>query len=249
MYPSRIHVNSNYTSFFPDPWKPHLIPRQFTEAGYDCGLVGKLHLSDPINRREQGVEDLYSYVQLSTHPRDDWPPGKHEYVDWLRANGVDATHLLRAKQRPHRLIIPTPADDNVPPNLHQTFWCTEKSIEFIDQKHGARPWFLSVNPFDPHPPFDPPWEYYRRYKPEDLPGPHFQPSDLAHQREKMSAVHFQTHPESPAAINGQKLQAAYYAMVEHIDTEFGRLLDFLDSTGGRDNTIVIFASDPWGSLG
>ena len=35
----------------------------------------------------------------------------------------------------------------------------------------------------------------------------------------------------------------YYAEIELIDDQFGRLLDYLDETGLRENTIVIFMSD------
>ena len=38
-------------------------------------------------------------------------------------------------------------------------------------------------------------------------------------------------------------------MIEQIDTEFGRLIDFLDQTGQRQNTIIIFMSDHGEMLG
>ena len=38
-------------------------------------------------------------------------------------------------------------------------------------------------------------------------------------------------------------------MIEFLDDEFGRLLDYLDETGQRDNTIIIFMSDHGETLG
>ena len=43
--------------------------------------------------------------------------------------------------------------------------------------------------------------------------------------------------------------ASYYAMIEQLDHEFGRLLEFVESVGQRDNTVVIFTSDHGESLG
>jgi arylsulfatase A-like enzyme len=45
------------------------------------------------------------------------------------------------------------------------------------------------------------------------------------------------------------VRAAYWAMIDVIDTQIGRLLDFLEETGQRENTIVIFTSDHGEMLG
>jgi arylsulfatase A-like enzyme len=41
----------------------------------------------------------------------------------------------------------------------------------------------------------------------------------------------------------KELTAAYYAMIEEVDTWVGRLVDVLDRQGLRQNTLVIFTSD------
>ncbi len=43
--------------------------------------------------------------------------------------------------------------------------------------------------------------------------------------------------------------AAYYAMVELIDLQVGRMLDALERTGQLENTLVIFMSDHGEMLG
>ncbi|MBL6766337.1 MAG: sulfatase-like hydrolase/transferase, partial [Verrucomicrobiae bacterium] len=47
----------------------------------------------------------------------------------------------------------------------------------------------------------------------------------------------------------REVTAAYYAMCEHIDHEVGRILDALEESGQRENTIVIFMSDHGEMLG
>jgi hypothetical protein len=68
----------------------------------------------------------------------------------------------------------------VPSEYHQVTWCSEMTIRFISERREG-PWLMSVNPFDPHPPFDPPQEYLDRYDPAALPPPLFRESDLARQ--------------------------------------------------------------------
>ncbi|SVD96372.1 uncharacterized protein METZ01_LOCUS449226, partial [marine metagenome] len=54
---------------------------------------------------------------------------------------------------------------------------------------------------------------------------------------------FQSEVKHPEERNYKKIQASYYAMIEQIDYEFGRLLDYLESKGELENTLVIFMSD------
>ncbi len=255
MYPSAIGVNGNGNEFFPRYYQDRLITHQLDRAGYDCGLVGKLHLAGAAKGRENRVQDGYRYFQYSHSHKGPDAVG-HDYAQWLRDQGTDP-HRLMEPQSPETyaagakvksfggLFEPTPERDNVPPHLHQTFWCTEKAIEFIGQDRPTeQPWLLSINPFDPHPPFDAPYEYYRRYDPDLLPDAHFEESDLEHQSMLIDAgVDFQSEPHPPEHWDHKKVQASYYGMVEQIDHEFGRLLDYLDASGQRENTLVIFTSD------
>jgi arylsulfatase len=248
-YPSTLHVNTNGNTHFPPDIR--LAPRRFANAGYDCGLVGKLHLAGAYFGREPRIDDGYRFFQYSHAPRNDWKYG-HDYADWIREQGADPAEVLRPRKgTPGGLVEPAPDRDNVPPHLHQTTWSTEKTIEFIREPRDAdQPWLVSVNPYYPHPPFNPPWEYYRRFDPETLPGPHFRESDLAHQQRLVAAgVDFQSGPKRPEEFSGKKVQAAYYAQIEMVDHELGRILDELDRTGQRENTVVVFHSDHGEALG
>ena len=255
MYPSRVHNPRNGNGWVHREVAANLVTRQLADAGYEGGLVGKLHLAGAFNGREPRVNDGYRYVKYSHAPRNDWPLDQHDYAAWVQDQGVDPNDvLLHNFDRRHitgALMEPTPQQDNTPPEVHQTTWGTEASVEFINQPRPAdQPWFLSVNVYDPHPPFNPPWEYYRRYDPDALPGPYFRPSDLEHQgRLTASGIDFQSESQPPEAFEGKKVQAAYYAMIEQIDEQFGRLMDALEASGQADRTIVIFTSDHGESAG
>lgn len=256
MYPSAVGVNGNGNERWPGYYAERLLPNILRQAGYHCGLVGKLHLAGAANARENRVDDGYEYFQYSHAPKGPNDFG-HDYADWLRQQGADPEALLLEynKMDSYRkgateksfggVFEPTEESDNVPPHLHQTFWCTEKSIKFIDKnRRPNQPWMLSVNPFDPHAAFDPPYEYFKRYDPESMPGAHFEDGDLEHQQKLTDAnVDFQSRPEHPDTWDHKLVQAAYYAMIEQVDHEFGRLLDHLDAIGERENTIVVYMSD------
>ena len=261
-YPASTQVHRNGNESFPD--HEVLVSKLFADAGYECGLVGKLHLSrsDILERRP--TDDGYSYFKWSHHPNPDYPTG-HDYADWLEAKGIDPQELYGS--------LSGAIGPGVPDELHQTTWCTEMSVDFITSRRD-RPWLLSINPFDPHPPFDPPPEYLSRYNPEELPLPLFQPSDMEHQRllyeidqQTREAIDPRNAAESaqtvdmsgvargdlgsvpPSSYDPRMVMACYYAMIEKIDQSLGVLLDTLEQTGQRDNTIVLFTSDHGELLG
>ncbi|PHS01807.1 MAG: sulfatase [Blastopirellula sp.] len=231
MYPTKVHNTRNGNVTFPD--YPPLISKLLADAGYECGLVGKFHLQSSGHRTEPRCDDGYSYWKFSHAPRDDWKTG-HDYADWVKANGGNLDELRNS-------------EDRVPTELHQTTWASERSIEFIQQSRDC-PWMLSVNIYDPHPPFIPPKSYLDKFDIESMPGPYFQESDLA-QQAKLSSVDFQGTAETPEQRNAKEIQAKYYAMIAQIDDQFARILNVLDETGQRDNTVIIFTSDHGESLG
>ena len=264
MYPSAVGVNGNGFRTFPRHFEDRLITKKLHDQGYDCGLIGKLHLASAFLRREERVNDGYDYFQYS-HDHKGGNEHGNEYVEWIKAQGIDHDTVLKPRgitslddyRNSHEhpgfggFSEPSAEADNVPPHLHQTHWCTEKAIEFIGRnREPDKPWLLSINPFDPHPPFDAPWEYFRRYDPQTLPGARFEVGDLAHQQRLQEAnIDFQNVARHPDELQHKQIQASYYAMIEFLDHEFGRLLDYLDQTGQRENTIIIFMSDHGETLG
>ena len=94
-------------------------------------------------------------------------------------------------------------------------------------------------------------EYFRRYDPETLSDPHFRDTDIEHQR-GLADIDWRARrlvPRRPDEIDAKTVRAAYYAMIELIDAELGRILAHLQASGARRNTIVIFMSDHGEMLG
>ncbi len=230
MYPSSVHGCSNGNDYWADA--APLVTKLLADEGYDCGLAGKLHLAGAAGRIEPRGEDGYRVFHWSHDSRDQWPEG-HAYADWLKAKGED---LGKLREKP----------ELIPPELHQTTWAANMAIEFMSEDR-AGPWLMSVNVFDPHGPFDPPQPYLDRYDPESIPDPLFQESDLEHHERLGPVDGIQNTVTDRARIKAT--QAAYYAMIELIDENVGRMLDALEEKGQREDTIVIFMSDHGEMLG
>ncbi|MEM0970468.1 MAG: sulfatase-like hydrolase/transferase, partial [Verrucomicrobiota bacterium] len=234
LYASRLHNTRNGNDTFPST-APPLVSKMMADDGYDCGNIGKFHLTSSGKRTEPRLEDGYRYWKFSHAPRDDWEVG-HDYADWVKAKGGDLNALRESEER-------------VPAELHQTTWGAQRTIEFLqEERPEEQPWFLTVNIYDPHPPFIPPKAYADEFRAEDMPGPHFQPDDLQTQ-ERLRAVDFQNEIRSPEEHGAKDKQAKYYAMIQLLDEEFGRVMEALEASGQAENTLVVFTSDHGEMLG
>jgi arylsulfatase len=257
VYPSTSRSNRNGNDAFSGSHP--LVTRIMADNGYTCGNIGKFHLASPYQRMEPRTDDGYAVFEYSHAPRDGWTEG-HAYAQWVRDQG-------------HALGELTKNPDGVPPELHQTTWAATRAIDFMHANRD-RPWLLTINVYDPHPPFNPPAAYRDQFDPATMPGPHFRDTDIAAQ-EALAAIDFQSkardphdldinHPILPKSLvpgesdpagrsvgerDAWTLQAAYYAMIKLIDDNLGRMLAALDELQLAEDTIVIFTSDHGETLG
>ncbi len=254
-YPRTSRLRQNGTAI-PESEVP--VTKLLADSGYECGLVGKLHLGWDFSRKgqtERRIDDGYGYFHWSLTPFPDWrlKSGQptNEYSHWLRAKGI------RFEYSPFRGS--KYVEVGIESENHQTTWCAEKAISFIEANAGFEaPWLLSVNPFDPHHPFDPPPEYLERYlgRLDDIPSPNYVPGELDDKPLFQQACHKGAYNVMGAFAFSEMsggdhrlIRAAYCAMIDLIDAEVGRMVAALERTGQLDDTIVIFTSDHGEMLG
>ncbi len=249
-YPRTTRCRQNGQSI---PGDELLVPKILHDEGYVCGLSGKLHLSachsSACHGTERRIDDGYDQFFWSHHSGGGWPT--NEYWQWLS----DLGHAYRPQKTPFSKHVLY----GMPRELSQTRWCCDKAISFIRQAaKSSLPWLFSINMFDPHHSFDPPREALERYvaRLAEIPAPNYVPGEL----DSKPVWQRIDHGGCYGCKGGMKfdqiseeehrwIRAAYWAMCDTIDQEVGRLLEFLDSIGERENTIVIYMSDHGEMLG
>jgi arylsulfatase A-like enzyme len=104
------------------------------------------------------------------------------------------------------------------------------ACEWLDAAHENAPFFLWVDSFDPHEPWDPPTKYADEYCP-DYDGLDFIVPGAMHQ--------------DPGATEAEieRTRALYLGEVTFVDKQVGRLFDKLDELNLWDETIVVVLSD------
>ncbi|MBT7923192.1 MAG: sulfatase-like hydrolase/transferase, partial [Opitutae bacterium] len=82
-YPRTTRCRQNGQSI---PSDEVLVTKLFAEAGYHCGLAGKLHLASCSDGKvEDRTDDGYEDFHWSHHPQPDWP--ENAYTQWLAEKG------------------------------------------------------------------------------------------------------------------------------------------------------------------
>ncbi len=114
-------------------------------------------------------------------------------------------------------------------------------------KNNTKPWFIAYGSFRPHAPLVAPDKYFDMYKTADMITPDTVANDLGDVPPigKMVAVEWGHHIHDVVLKHGVWKDAlrAYKACVSFMDNNVGIILDSLDKSPNRDNTIVIFMSD------
>jgi arylsulfatase A-like enzyme len=254
-YPRTCRVRQNGQDIPPDE---RLITKVLSENGFTCGLSGKLHISacNPSTGRnmEPRIDDGYDYFKWSHHPSganasSGW--AMNEYTMWLTSKGVQ----YHKKNLPDCPFVQTGMEEE----NHQVTWCVNCAMEYIEsaRKH-KKPWLFSVNVFAPHHPFNPPAEYLDRYIKmlDQIPLPNYVEGELEAKplfQKKDHEGAYDTPGNFPFESMGEKdhryIRAAYWTMIDLIDHQVGRLLDYLKESNQTDDTMIIFTSDHGENLG
>lgn len=107
--------------------------------------------------------------------------------------------------------------------------CFEAGRRWIDENGGAKDFFLMVETFDPHEPFNVPKSYLDLYE-RDYDGPFFE-LPTYHKRDE----------ETDEAM--AHLRNSYQALITMTDRHFGEFIDRLKSAGMYDDSLIILTTD------
>ena len=230
--------------------RPELLSRRLQAAGYRCGYTGKWHLGT-------ADETAFGGPNTPSLPRDVGFDGQNfpghgggghnypEYKAYLQAHGW--THQVLPNERPARVMnygrLAGPEEATVPHFLAQ------HTIDLMAQYGaGDQPLFLWHNFWGPHAPYYAPAAYYEQYRDVAMPEwPNYRWDGVNENRPHQ----VKRHPQWDALAWEDWAEAIrhYYAFTTHIDNQIGRILDYLDSSGLAEDTIVLVSADHGETLG
>jgi arylsulfatase A-like enzyme len=187
---------------------------EFNEAGYHSLYVGKWHLDGC--RPDQPV------------PRSRQGRWQKWFGFELRNSHFDTFYFEDDDPTPHDL------------NQYQTDGLFELTMEYLRTGRPKNQPFccvLSVEP--PHFPYEAPPEFQQRWTDRDITLPETFETPVEYE---MPLSHWpgddkHTHEDKRNRVR------TYYAMIENLDWNVGRMMSFLDQQNLLDNTIVMLLSD------
>lgn len=123
-----------------------------------------------------------------------------------------------------------------------------RAIELLNEKHD-KPFFLALGFAKPHVPFLAPKKYFDMYPIERVATPpDFTP--LPRTDHPAYRPNFDIFIRRPAGVDeARQMIAGYRAATSFMDAQLGRVLDALESSGRRRDTIVVFFGDHGFHLG
>jgi choline-sulfatase len=198
--------------------------QQMSAAGYRTAMAGKWHVSMP-------AEAIFDQVR---NVRPGMPPDREN------------AYNRPVEGKPDPWSPTDPAEGG--------FWKggTHWSEVLVDDylhlvtAEDPRPWFLYLAFNAPHDPRQSPQSYLDRYPPDRIKLPvNFIPA-YPH-RDPMGAPHslrderLAPMPRTEFAVKTHRRE--YYAIISHLDTQIGRILDDLEKQPGAANTYIIFTAD------
>lgn len=218
------------------------LPDVLKENGYYNIMVGKTHFGP--------VPNSFDIQHIVTEKM-------------INASDCYAAHL---NQHGYNRVSHYP--NPVPEDLFMEAFLVDKTIAEIKKCVDDRiePFFAYCSMVSPHEPIDPPGKWATLYEEMNLPAINYLEGEISELPEQMkkilgfkgynsnqplsSDVALENLFEAKGAIYHEgikekvdELRKLYYGLAAYCDAQIGRLIDYLDESGLRENTLVIFSSD------
>ncbi len=225
------------------------VAQHFKNNGYYSARVGKIfHMRVPgdIIAGTNGPDHEPSWIERFNCPGPEaHTPGRYSLLNknvfTRKEEGRESTGDK------HRMFVAVEADDEG--ESQPDHKAAEKASELIRDKK-SEPFFLAVGFVRPHYPMVAPERFFANYPINKISLPEAVPNDLddipaqGRGQTLSSQCGIDAFPE-----NQKRMWAAYYASVEFMDVQVGKILDELEKHKLLDSTIIVFTSDHGYHLG
>ena len=234
-WPFRNWVPQRGETFFPAGWQR--IPEDQTtlseillELGYETLLVTDCQHAFKASMNFQRGFRVFDWIR--GQERDRYRPTmgiSEEQVQRMVVPGNDDSMVDKVRQYLANTANRNSEEDYFAPRVFN------RAAQFLEVVDRGMPFFLVVDCFDPHEPWDPPEEYVNLYSdgysgPEPIV-PNYSDASWIDEREL------------------ERMRALYAGEVTMTDRWLGDFLDTVDSLGFAENTLVMVISDHGVALG
>ena len=208
----------------------------FRNAGYETFGTGKWHNGTPAYSRSfscgenaffGGMWDHWNVPVCRYDPTGEYDNIINFVMNFYGGNDVTKIHC-----------------DKFNPGIHSTELLTNTAVDWLGKRSsGEKPFFLYLAYLAPHDPRTMPERFLKMYDPAKIALPdnfmenHPFPFGVEHIRDEVLMRYPRDRNETKRHL------AEYYAMVTHLDYEFGRIIETLEKTGQLNDTIIVFTGD------
>ncbi len=274
IYP-KTSGNLFWTEWYKNPVlnNSNTIMEYFRKNGYHTAGSGKLmhhHKKDTWNEYKYTADYgpvVYDGKNRVAHPSVPMPFGETGAIDGSFASLADVPYANDGnpesgwiygnwkKTTPFRYVSETDRDPT--PDERNAKWAADRIAQFAEEK-GDKPFFLGVGFIRPHTPLHVPQKYYDRFPLDKIDAPVIKPGDAedTHFRDLFDAQQkglryyrmlMDSYPDEELAI--KTFTQAYLACVAAVDDCIGQVIDAVDRSPFRENTIIVLTSDHGWQMG
>lgn len=242
--PSTTGVYENATPIQTQLPADHLtLPKFFRKHGYLTHGSGKIY-HDQIGGHPH--DDFNHYHFWNEHYRKwGWELGYSRYPDPEPVRRPFAQITRKTKRNFD--FAPIAGNESDMPDFKSTSY----GVEFLRKKH-SKPFFLAIGQFKPHVPWFAPKKYFDLYPLDQIQLPPTKKDDL----DDLPKIALKRTNDSGSKHHlvkdlneWKKAIQGYLACISFADAQIGRLLNALDASPYRDNTIIVLWSDHGYHLG
>lgn len=195
-------------------------------SGYDTALCGRMHMV--------GHDRLHGFGQRLYDDMSDWVRFGQGPVRTAEARRASNSHVTECGPGPARWL-----------GYDRTV--TDLSERFLRNKadHPSdRPWCLVASFMNPHFPLYTPPEYFDLYPTDSISLPELGAETLENQHPAIRQLRYFFHNDQPLPEEVTRTAlASYFALVTLTDEHIGRMLNIIDGSSLREDTVVIYLSD------
>lgn len=229
--PPRKGMYLTFPGWRPLPDEDITVSEYLSENGYVCAMVTDVyHLMKPAQNFHRF---FHSYEWIRGQEYDMWrsQPLPEGYIDeYLKPGTRLDPRRLRVLTQYLRNQMYRQGDDDF-----QAARVFRAAIEWLERNYRHERFFLYIDSFDPHEPFEAPQRFIDMYDP-DWSGPKLIYANIYRRQELTDAEH-------------HHIRARYAAECTMVDYWIGQLLHTLSRLGLSDNTLVVLVSDHGKILG